>query len=87
VDNFLAHELLSADPSGAGGLHHLTTRTIIGMSKWRMEIARAKTRTSSVAEIISRHSGPSPSGNILMENMTNADTMQKTPNQIKNGGT
>jgi hypothetical protein len=52
-----------------------------------MESVRAKTRTSSVAEIISRHSEPNPSGSILMENMTNADTMQKTPNQIKNGGT
>jgi hypothetical protein len=52
-----------------------------------MEIARAKTRTSSVAEIISRHSGPSPSGNILMEKITNAETMQTTPNQMRNGGT
>jgi hypothetical protein len=60
---------------------------MIGMRKWRMESVRAKTSTSSVAEIISRHSGPNPSGNILMENMTNADTMQKTPNQIRNGGT
>ena len=52
-----------------------------------METASAKTSTSSVAEIISRHSGPSPSGSMLMENMTNAETMQTTPNQIKNGGT
>ena len=57
------------------------------MSKWRMEIASAKTRTSSVAEIISRHSGPSPNGSILMEKTTNAETMQTTPNQIRNGGT
>ena len=86
VDNFLAQELLSADPSGAGTIYH-TTRTIIGMRKWRMESVRAKTSTSSVAEIISRHSGPNPSGNILMENITNADTMHTTPNQIRNGGT
>jgi len=52
-----------------------------------MESVKAKTSTSSVAEIISRHSGPSPSGSMLMENMTNAETMQKTPNQIRNGGT
>ena len=80
------HQIPAEIPAGRGTRYH-TTRTIIGMSKWRMEIASAKTRTSSVAEIISRHSGPSPSGSILMENITNADTMQKTPNQIRNGGT
>ena len=52
-----------------------------------MEIVRAKTITSTKLAMISRHSGPSPSGSILMENMTNAVTMQTTPNQIKNGGT
>ena len=86
VDNFFKHQLLHPDPSGAGTIYH-TTRTIIGISKWRMESVRAKTRTSSVAEIISRHNGPSPSGSMLMENMTNAEIMQITPNQIRNGGT
>ena len=52
-----------------------------------MESVRAKTITSTRLAMISRHSGPSPSGNILMENMTNAATMQKTPNQIRKGGT
>ena len=41
---------------------HLTMSTMIGMSKWRMEIASAKTRTSSVAEIISLHRDPRPKG-------------------------
>jgi len=59
---------------------------MIGMSKWRMEIVRAKTITSTRLAIISRHSGPSPSGSILMENITNAVTMQTTPNQIRKGG-
>ncbi len=52
-----------------------------------MEIVRAKTITSIRLAMISRHSGPSPSGSILMENMMNAVTMQITPNQIRNGGT
>ena len=52
-----------------------------------MEIASAKTRTISVAEIISLHRDPRPKGSWLMENITNALTMQTTPNQIKNGGT
>jgi len=59
---------------------------MIGMSKWRMESASAKTRTSSVAEIISLHRDPRPKGSRLMENITNALTIQTTPNQIKNGG-
>ena len=66
--------------------HHLTTSTMIGRSKWRMEIASAKTRTSSVAEIISLHRDPRPKGSWLMENITNALTIQTTPNQIRNGG-
>ena len=66
--------------------HHLTTCTMIGMSKWRMESVRAKTRTSSVAEIISLHRDPRPKGSWRMENITNALTMQTTPNQIRNGG-
>ena len=52
-----------------------------------MEIVRAKTITSTRLAMISLHSGPSPSGSILMENMMNAVTMQTTPNQIRNGGT
>ena len=52
-----------------------------------MEIVKAKTITSIRLAMISRHSGPSPSGSILMENMMNAATMQTTPNQIRNGGT
>ena len=52
-----------------------------------MEIVREKTITSTRLAMISRHSGPSPSGSILMENMMNAVTMQITPNQIRNGGT
>ena len=52
-----------------------------------MEIVREKTITSTRLAMISRHSGPSPSGSILMENMMNAVTMQTTPNQIRNGGT
>jgi len=52
-----------------------------------MEIVRAKTITSIRLAIIPRNSGPSPSGSILMENMMNAETMQTTANQIRNGGT
>ena len=52
-----------------------------------MEIVRAKTIASIRLAMISLHSGPSPSGSILMENMMNAVTMQTTPNQIRNGGT
>ena len=79
----------SSEDSGASSsaeTHHLTTSTMIGRSKWRMEIASAKTRTISVAEIISLHRDPRPKGNWLMENITNALTMQTTPNQIRNGG-
>ena len=86
VDNFFTAPTVLPDPSGAE-THCHTTSTMIGISKWRMESVRAKTRTSSVAEIISRHNGPSPSGSMLMENITNAETMQTTPNQIRNGGT
>ena len=52
-----------------------------------MEIVRAKTITNTRLAMISLHSGPSPSGSILMENMMNAVTMQTTANQIRNGGT
>jgi hypothetical protein len=53
----------SGEPSAAEPkTHHLTTSTMIGRSKWRMESVRAKTRTSSVAEIISLHRDPRPKG-------------------------
>ena len=66
---------------------HLTMSTMIGMSKWRMESASAKTITSVSDASISLHNCPRPQGSWLMENTTNALTMQTTPNQIKNGGT
>ena len=87
MDNFLKHQLCCTQIPAQPKTHHLPTCTMIGMSKWRMESVRAKTRTSSVAEIISLHRDPRPKGSWLMENITNALTMQTTPNQIKNGGT
>ena len=86
MDNFLKHQLCCTQIPAQPKTHHLTTCTMIGMSKWRMESVRAKTRTSSVAEIISLHRDPRPKGSWLMENIINALTMQTTPNQIKNGG-
>ncbi len=67
-------------------IFHLTTSIMIGMSKWRMEIASAKTITSKRLPIISRQRDPRPQGSMLMENSTKKLTMQTTPNQIKNGG-
>ena len=67
-------------------IFYLNTSTMIVMNKWRMESASAKTITSSVAKIISLHRDPRPQGSWLMENITNALTIQTTPNQIKNGG-